>query len=156
MTCTRILLVFTAMALFGCSDPEAQFSDFDSLVGTWTLTDPGRDYTEIWEVDGERLKGSAVEIAATDTAFYEDMTIFHRGEDGWVLGVSVQNQNSNSTVYFRLLKFRPGFFQFENATHDFPRRIIYEMTSDTTMKALVDEGADGDRKVDFEFERVSN
>jgi hypothetical protein len=144
-----------ALVAFGCSNPEAQFSDFKPLVGTWRLTDPGRDYEEIWTADGEQLKGSAVEIADGDTAFFEDMTIFHRGEDGWVLGVSVQKQNSNSTIYFRLKNFKPGYFQFENATHDFPQRIIYEMTSDTSMIALVDDGAEGDRKVDFDFVRVS-
>jgi len=135
------------------SEKTASLEDLSSFVGTWRLDEEDRNYTETWVLDGERLEGSAVELVGTDTVFYEEMTIFERGEDGWVLGVTVADQNNSSTVFFRLVEFRNDYFQFENAAHDFPKRIIYEMKGSDRMEARVDGGEEGDQILNFAFMR---
>jgi len=155
MTCFKNCCALLLLPFFLSCDSEktASLEDLSSFVGTWRLDEEDRNYTETWVLDGERLEGSAVELVGTDTVFYEEMTIFERGEDGWVLGVTVADQNNSSTVFFRLLKLRNDYFQFENAAHDFPKRIIYEMKGSDRMEARVDGGEEGDQILNFAFMR---
>lgn len=141
--------------LMSCDSETASLEDFSAFEGTWKLDEKGRNYIEIWERDEDKLVGSAVELAGSDTVFYEEMTVFERGTDGWVLGVTVADQNNSSTVFFRLTEFRAGYFKFENPSHDFPKRIIYEMKSLDRMEARVDGGEEGDQILKFSFVKKS-
>lgn len=131
-----------------------QFSDFEGLVGEWKLNDPGREYHESWRsVEDQQLEGFALELVDGDTVFYEEMRIFYRGSDGWVLAVSQSDGVGSSTVFFRLENYRNGYFQFENSVQSFPQRIVYEVLGENQLKAFIDDGPDGDRRIDFDFAR---
>lgn len=155
MTCFKNCCALLLLPFFvSCGSETASLEDLSTFVGTWRLDEEGRNYTETWVLDGDRLDGSAVELVGTDTVFYEEMTVFERGEDGWVLGVTVADQNNSSTVFFRLLEFRKDYFQFENPNHDFPKRIIYEMKGSDRMEARVDGGEEGEQILRFAFDKV--
>ncbi len=152
MTCFKNCLILAFLLfLFSCASESATLDDLSAFVGTWHLDEQGRNYTETWKTDGDRLSGSAVELAGSDTVFYEEMTVFERGSDGWVLGVTVADQNNSSTVFFRLTEFREGYYKFENPSHDFPKRIIYEVKGVDRMEARVDGGEEGDQILKFAF-----
>ncbi len=159
MTCFKtfrnlaVAAFFSGFFMISCQDEKAEFEDFRAFDGMWILDDAGRDYVESWHVDGDRWEGVAVERSDMDTAFHEEMTIFHRGEDGWVLGVTMADETNSSTVFFRLMEYKPGYFSFENKTHDFPKRIIYSFPDTDRMEAIVDDGPDGDKSLEFKLRR---
>ncbi len=140
-----------ALICFSCSTTQATLEDFAIFEGNWKLSDTTQKYDEHWRIKNERLEGSAVETQAGDTVFYEEMEIFYRGSDGWVLAVSVKSENNSSTVFFILEDFHEGHFQFVNDAHDFPKRITYTFPDDAQMHAAIDDAPDGNQRMEFDF-----
>ncbi len=149
------ILLFTAiLALVACNSksPEAVGVDsFAFMSGNWLLAQEGRQYSESWTATGNRMEGSAYEVALGDTVFAEAMEIFKRDADGWVMAVRMAGEHSGNTVFFTLTTHRDGHVMFENATHDFPKRIGYTLATPGAMQAIVDGGADSEQKLEFSF-----
>ncbi len=148
---------FIVAALFllsACESSPPQKSDadiFGFMIGTWNLEDQGRQYTESWTRTGDQLNGWAYEVAVGDTVFEEQMNIYYRESDGWVMSVRTAEQNTGNTVFFTLAHHNKGEAMFENLAHDFPKRIAYTSKSTHTMQALVDGGEGSEQKLEFSF-----
>jgi hypothetical protein len=158
-TCFKTGLAHVALfLLLACnrqSDParveEAHFAFMD---GYWKLNQSGRNYTEWWTQNGRYREGYACEMVLGDTVFAEEMQIFHREDDGWILGVRMANENSGKTVFFKLTRAASGEAVFENPAHDFPKRIWYRQDGQDGLYALVDEGDAEGHKLEFRFVRT--
>lgn len=149
----------TVLFISACQRPappaeEATADHFGFLTGAWAIPDVNRDYREEWEWKGSRLDGYAREVALGDTVFAEEMSIFNREGDGWVLSVKMSGQNQSNTVFFKLTSFLDGKLVFENPAHDFPKRITYLNRGSEILEAVVDGGQESDNRLEFRFKRV--
>lgn len=114
-----------------------------ALAGTWTSSDGS--YHEKWEIRADSLlTGTGFTLEGKDTLFSEKLKIVidETGESRYL--ATVPGQNNGLPVAFLLSSASEDFALFENPGHDFPKRIEYRRTSDTSI--VVEVGAEGDKR----------
>ena len=149
--CFIILLAFSFK-----QDNTKAFKNLYALEGTWIMkTKQGNIIGEQWvKVNDNYLKNKGFYIKGTDTVVTE--TVELRKEKNEINYIStVVNQNNNQPVAFRLTSSENNTYLFENLQHDFPKRIVYQFTTDKTIHAWIDAGKDGPaERQDFYYEKV--
>lgn len=99
---------------------------FKWLTGTWKIATPGGAVIEHWKIiNDSTLAGESVFIKnGTDTMPQEKVELAFRN-GGWYYIPTVQSQNNNEPVKFKVILLKGTEFISENTAHDFPQRIAY-------------------------------
>lgn len=121
------------------------------MQGTWKMDTPEGVLQEQWTVANDTLwqARSYMTSQTGDTLFQE--TIDLKQTEGSIYYIpTVPSQNGGKPVSFKATKASADEAIFENSMHDFPQRIIYKRTSDTTIVAAV-EGQEGGQHKREEF-----
>lgn len=122
------------------------------LLGDWNADGSKTSFHESWrELDGRTFSGIGIERAQPDGAVKgsEDLRLVEMG--GAVFYVSKVTHNE-LPVAFRLTACADGVFVFENAAHDFPRRLEYRRQGEAELAVRVSDG--GDRGFTLDFRRA--
>jgi hypothetical protein len=156
---STLLLILILSACTGEKDKLAKLS---WLSGSWQTQMPEgvfkeswwRDTRQTWKQGENQWQGMGVLLgAAGDTFFREDLRIISEKGELWYCPM-VSNQNGKKEVRFKEKEITDHNFVFENLQHDFPQRICYELTSDTTIHAWIEGRQNGkERKEDFYFRK---
>lgn len=107
---------------------QVDFKKLECLLGKWKRTNgkPGQITTEEWvKKSAFKLKGTGVKITGADTAFVEKMTLLIK--DNAIFFVADVKENKG-LVYFKLTAIDANGFTCENASHDFPKKIVYKQS----------------------------
>lgn len=159
-----LFLLFPMLMLAACSDEIAQTTtDADEylelqrinqvswMLGEWVKEMPNGVFVEKWqkETDTSYIGEGVFTGNGGDTLFSEKLRLEQRGDELWYIP-TVANQNKGEAVLFKETKIVDNEAVFENPGHDFPQRIIYKRTSDSTLYARV-EGMQGGNEVKEEF-----
>ncbi len=91
-----------------------------------------------------KFVGSGITLKGRDTIFSEKLQIIAQ-KDGIYYVADVEE--NKKPVHFKLTEISDMGFVCENAAHDFPKKISYQMTGNK-LKVVV--SGDG-KRVDFEF-----
>ncbi len=144
------LSTFSAAAQSKMTNVNEDFKKLDWLIGTWnrTNTKPGRTGIERWEkTSSNELRGMGVTLHEADTLFVERLRIMIK--DNAIAYVADVPENKKP-VYFKLTDITNSGFVCENAEHDFPKKISYQLDG-KKLKAQIS----GDGKViDYLFEKI--
>lgn len=148
-----LLTLFTSL-IYG-QFSQNDFSQLHNLSGIWK-----RDVTkgmnhEFWnKISESEMKGAAYHINGTDTLLRETVALtFKEGEIKYI--VTAYGQNDNSAIPFKLIKIENSVFSFENPDHDFPKKIIYDISNKYTLKAVIEGKIGGSlKKIDYNFIRI--
>ena len=90
-----------------------------------------------------------------DTASYEKIRVVLTGGE-LIYMPSVRNQNNGGEVRFKEKSISDSSVVFENMQHDFPKRIGYTRTSDTTMHAYIWGTSNGkEKQIDFYYTKAN-
>ncbi len=115
-----------ARANAGVKEAEAmaeKMSALSWLEGSWSAEDKGEEVTEEWlRVHPRLMLGSNRTTKADELVGYEHLEIWARGGD-LVYRAKPANQPA---VEFVLVELAEDKAVFENPSHDFPRRIVYQ------------------------------
>ncbi|MEP2670112.1 MAG: DUF6265 family protein [Cyclobacteriaceae bacterium] len=142
-----IILLITGAA---CSPQESDKSDMEKinwLMGQWERINvkEGRSAHERWEaVNDQELKGWGVSFRGIDTSFMEVLRIVEKEDTLYYVADVPENPNP---VFFKFESITETGFVCANPEHDFPKRIEYQLRSDT-LKAIT--SGDG-KELIFEF-----
>lgn len=107
------------------------------LVGTWK-TENKETYEHWDQPNANTMKGFSYRMKDGQMIISEYLDISKRGKDIIYTAV-VLNQNQGKGIEFKLTK-TDSAFTFENQTHDFPKKIVYQKVSDTQVKVWVSDG----------------
>ncbi len=151
----RTILLLACFVAGVYSHPVAAQADAGALqrlawlVGDWTRTDlpEGRTGHEQWRFDGSRYVGVGVMLDGDRKAFEEKLSI--DADPNGVYYVAEVPGNA-SPVRFRLVEQAENIAVFENAAHDFPKRIAYRADADRLEARISGNG----REAAFRFERA--
>lgn len=131
------------------TDPvsEPVLSQVSWVLGSWVLETPGGVVSESWAaVSDSEYNGFSMMVSPKgDTLFTEKLRMLSRNDTIWYMP-TISNQNNGKEVSFKGRELTANKIVFENPEHDFPQRIVYEHTSDTTVLAYIEGTKDGKYK----------
>ena len=134
--------------------PAAKLADLGWLAGCWEMQNEKRGLaiTEMWmKPAGDALVGVGRTLRAGKMIDSEFLRIVETGTG--LAYVSRPSANKEDTS-FGLTKSSANEVVFENATHDFPQRIMYKRDGEK-LHARIEGTKDGkSRGVDFPYSRV--
>lgn len=125
------------------------------LSGSWQINTPEVTITETWaKTDENNLSGNSYVISMKgDTVFTESLRITAIDDTLYYLP-TISNQNEGKEIRFKEKSISDTEVVFENLAHDFPQRIVYQKTSDTTVYAYIEGMQDGKlRKEEFPYHK---
>lgn len=131
---------------------KATFQHLRKLEGDWLMKYKSNEIVESWKWKNDStLSGKSFMVKGNDTTILETIQLLQKST-GIFYEPLAKGQNGNKTVSFRLTNFSGNSFTFENLQHDFPKRIIYRFSGETTIHASIDDGsADASKRSDFYF-----
>lgn len=136
----KIILVLAVTACFiSCkkSEKENKLEVVNWLVGTWENKSDYGDMIEIWNKTNDSLyTGNSYFIKQNDTLHSESIELIQKG-DAVLYIPTVKGQNNNQPVTFQLTKQSPKQLVFENPTHDFPQKIVYQQITPDSLVATI-------------------
>ncbi|WP_332734320.1 DUF6265 family protein [Flavihumibacter sp.] len=126
-----------------------------NLEGLWVRnTAKGHRYEEWKKTGAENLQGSAYSIKGGDTIVSERINLGKKQQQ-IVYVATVEDQNEKKPVAFFLTRAEKNKYVFENPTHDYPKRIVYEFISKDSLHAWVDGGEmDPGKRLNYYFKRL--
>ncbi|MEO6719201.1 MAG: DUF6265 family protein [Ferruginibacter sp.] len=136
------------------SDPET-FRKLYGLEGVWLMKTKNGFIGEEWKkVDANYLQNRGFMIRGTDTTTTESVALRNK-EDGIYYTSTVEDQNDKQPVAFKLTSADNNIFVFENAEHDFPKRITYHLVTKDSLSAWIDGGAvQPGKRSSFGYKRI--
>ncbi len=131
----------------------SEFNALSWLEGKWSrlhIKKPGRTAFEVWKKTNDKeFTGIGVTLQGTDTVFVEKLKIIIEGNEIHYVADIPENPQP---VHFKFTAQSEHGFVCENPTHDYPKKISYQVDGNT-MKAQTS----GDGKIqEFVFEKVIN
>jgi hypothetical protein len=113
--------------------------------GLWKMeTNEGSIFEEWDKVSDSLFTGIGYAVKDGDTILLETLTLKYA--DGKLCYAPVvQNQNAGQEVLFPLKEYASAEnkFVFENITHDFPQRIIYQFADEKNLNVRIEGEVDG-------------
>lgn len=127
---TFVILLFVDVAF-----AQSIFPDF--LEGTWKVE--SKELYEHWDrLNENSLKGFSYELKHGQMIVSEYMDIIQNNNE-IIFTATVLNQNMGKSIDFKLTS-SDSVFTFENPNHDFPKKIVYQMLSNSEIFVQVSDG----------------
>jgi hypothetical protein len=146
-----------ALALFtwaGCSEHAENEFDFTTLLGRWASADTASSQLEEWErMNDSTYIGRGYILEGGDTTFFETLEIRNE-QKGWTYFAKVKQMNGEEVIPFRLSKQSARRVEFVNNNHDFPKKIGYELISDSELQAYIEGPRNGQNvRIIFDYKK---
>lgn len=131
----KLVLFFMIMTLTNLVFGQTTLPDF--LQGTWKVEN--KDIYEHWDkLNHQNLKGLSYKMEDGRMIVSEYLEIVHSNNEVLYTAI-VLNQNQNQGIEFKLTQ-SDSTFTFENKDHDFPKKIVYQKLSETSILVQVSDG----------------
>ena len=122
------------------------------LVDTWTIDTGQGLVVEKWQIlNDSTLSGRSVFVkSGNDTIPQESLKLLYQ-KGQWTYISTVQGQNNNRPVPFKMIFLKGTEFICENPTHDFPQRISYRRINHQLFASIEGKKSGRLRKENFDF-----
>jgi hypothetical protein len=151
-----LLLLFILSAFIKSAENRKDiFSQLYILEGSWKMTGKKGIVFEEWKlIHKDYMQSRGGLIKGSDTLINERVALENKAE-GIFYTSTVEDQNNKQPVAFKLASSENRVFIFENADHDFPKRIGYELMGRDSLHAWIDDGEELSKKrQDFYYQRA--
>lgn len=132
----KTIFLLIAIMAFAPAFAQNDISKVLWLTGTWTRTNSkaGMSGVEIWvKKNDTEMIGRGISLKGTDTTFVEKLKIVSK--DGKLFYVADVPENKSQT-WFEFTSISERSFVCEDPTHDFPKKIVYELDG-SNLKATI-------------------
>jgi hypothetical protein len=135
---------------------QRAIDELDWIVGKWKRESRRGEVYESWRRLSDRtVEGESWIVSSSDGKKHplESLLLVEMAGDLFYIPKVAENEYP---VPFRRTSIEPGRVVFENPTHDFPQRIIYQRSGDDGLQVIIEGPVEGEesRQVDFRFRRV--
>lgn len=129
------------LCLFSCQkEPDkqpGQINNAEWLLGNWGHKTKQGDLAEQWQkINDSTFNGASYFIKAKDTLFAETIVLSETKGDLHYT-VTVPGQNGDLPVAFKMTSGTAKQLVFENPSHDYPKKIIYNLIHKDSMVAHI-------------------
>ncbi|KYP15765.1 MAG: hypothetical protein A1D16_05345 [Flavihumibacter sp. CACIAM 22H1] len=127
---------------------------FDRLEGRWQRLNKSTPEFEEWtRKTATLLEGRMYKVTGKDTLVSEEIRL-RQTSHKILYQAKAFNQPEQDRIDFELTRHSPNSVVFENPTHDYPKRIVYEFIGRDSLHAWIDGGpADSSSRIDFYFRK---
>ncbi|KQM78233.1 hypothetical protein ASE74_14455 [Pedobacter sp. Leaf216] len=128
---------------------------FAFVLGSWEMQTSKGKIVEHWELNPDKtLSGKSYSVNAKgDSLLTETLQIKKIGKETFYCSI-VTKQNEGKETCFKLISSKDKVYVFENKTHDFPQRIVYQDQGKIEMLAWIEGELNGkSRKSEFRYKR---
>lgn len=133
-------------------DPSKAFA---FILGSWEMQTAKGKIVEQWVQNPDKtLSGKSYRINAKgDSLLTETLKIKKIGKDTFYCS-TVTGQNEGRETCFKLIATKDETYVFEDKTHDFPQRIVYQNQGKNDLLAWIEGELNGkSRKSEFRYKR---
>lgn len=155
----RTRLIFMVLILIGFyTNVQAQkypSKAFAFILGSWEMQTAKGKIVEQWIQNADKtLSGKSYRINAKgDSLLSETLQIKKIGKDTFYCS-TVTGQNEGKETCFKLIATKDETYVFEDKTHDFPQRIVYQNQGKNDLLAWIEGEFNGkNRKSEFRYKR---
>jgi hypothetical protein len=136
-----IIVVISGIGFTGKATVETDvFEQLYALEGKWVMQTKKGAIGEEWKkMNAQYLQNSGYTIRGVDTIINERVALRHTA-DGIFYISTVEAQNQQQPISFKLISWDNQAFVFENAAHDFPKKITYHFIHKDSLVASIDDG----------------
>jgi len=143
-TLLSILLILSCCAFL--VNDATTFKRLYALEGTWKMITKRGAVCEEWKkINADHLQNRGYRVTGNDTVINERVALTNT-ENGIFYTSTVEDQNNQQPVAFKLSSAKGNTFVFENPDHDYPKRIVYQLISADSLYAYIDDGSDDPKK----------
>ncbi|MBB6093007.1 hypothetical protein HNQ60_001885 [Povalibacter uvarum] len=121
------------------------------LLGEWESRDGDKTFTETWrQLSDATFEGKGVTLKGGKQIDGESLRLARMEKGVFYISKVAHNR---LPIAFELIVCEPQRLVFENASHDFPKRLEYVATSADTMKVAVTDGKEKGFSLSFRRKR---
>ena len=129
------------------------FKKLYALEGTWKMNTKRGAVCEEWKkVKKNYLRSKGYIVSGRDTIISEQIALTNT-KAGIFYTSTVEEQNDNQSVAFKMTNAENNIFVFENQQHDFPKRIVYKLVTADSLHAYIDDGTETGKRQNFYYKR---
>jgi hypothetical protein len=146
-------IIFIILMLINCGLAYSQQPiSMRWLTGIWKI-DTGRGYiVEQWKViNDSTLQGRSLFVKAQGDSVLQESIALTLRKGQWTFTPTVQGQNNNQPVSFKVIFARDTEFIAENPEHDFPQRIAYRRVKNNLFASIEGRKNGKFNKQNFDF-----
>lgn len=137
----KITLIALLLAIVSCKNSEATEKDkiktANWLLGKWETKTADGNLSENWKkLNDSTFQGESFFIKGKDTLHFESIVLQQKGEELFY-NATVKGQNENKVVPFKLTLGNDKQLVFENAKHDYPKKIFYTLIKKDSLVASI-------------------
>ena len=152
----RWIVTVLILALAPAASWAGDLEELDWIIGKWKRESRRGVVHEAWQRLSDRtVEGDSWIVSGSDGKKYplESLLLVEMAGEVFYIPKVAENEYP---VPFRLTSVESGRVVFENPTHDFPQKIIYQRTDHNKLKVTIEGPGDGEesRQVEFDFRRA--
>lgn len=127
---------------------------FNFMLGSWEMKTAKGKITETWLKQKDSLMGKSYRHNLKGDSILMETLIIKKIDGNFYYCSKVSGQNDNQVIKFKLLPIKGNTFIFENASHDFPQRIVYQNKAKDELFAWIEGEKNGKKgKSEFSYQR---
>ncbi len=154
----KLLFIVATVLIASCGEQKPEQTKLEKmewLLGYWTYTSDEGSVTEAWlKADEQTLSGEGKFLDTTGKVLSTEHIEIQLKEGKLYYVPTVSNQNGGMPIKFKETSFNDTSVIFENLEHDFPQRIAYKKTSDSTILAYIEGTIDSQtNRIEFYYEK---
>lgn len=136
----KLTLLLLLSLLFSCKNDANKNDKIKAaqwLIGKWENKSADGNLEETWKkVNDSTFQAKSYFIKGEDTLHFETVTLQQNGED-LNYNATVQGQNNDKAVTFKLNTEIEKQLVFENQKHDYPQKISYRQITKDSLVAKI-------------------
>ena len=150
----KLALLATLLIVVSCKNQasDEKLNPAQWILGSWEQQTDKGILTETWERKNDSLfVGSCYFINESDTLHRETILLEQRA-DSITYSANIKGQNNDKAVPFRLTTANTNSLVFENLTHDYPQKIVYQKNKSNGLVVTISgilQGKNSEEKYSF-------
>jgi hypothetical protein len=136
------ITIGTILILASCQNKsEKNFEKLETmnwLVGQWENKTSEGLLTETWTKENDStFSGQAYFIKNEKDTVHCESIVLTQVKEELIYRPTVKGQNNDEPIDFKLTSDVENSFTFENPKHDYPQKIVYKKTNETSLVATI-------------------
>ena len=145
-----LFLLLLGLIKLSANAQKTDIKQFYFLLGNWEMSTPKGKTTESWVKIKDNLNGKSYRHNLNGDSVLTETVVIKKIDGAFYYCVTGLEENNTGTTSFKLFFAQNNTFIFQNKTHDFPQKIVYQNKGKDQIFAWIEGEIEG-KKMKSEF-----